>query len=87
VDFNRPKLAPLWGAWEPTLLGLAALGVIVLLLVSWILLATFYSFVVRLLGFFKDRDLNWRSSWQLASAALMPGAIAPDSRHLLLRAW
>jgi len=74
-EFNRPKLTPWWEAWEPIFLGLAAALVIGGLFLSWALLATIYCWVVRLLGFFKDRDLNWRSSWRLASAALMPGAL------------
>jgi hypothetical protein len=75
VEFNRPKLTPWWEAWEPIFLGLTAVFVIAGLFFSWALLATIYCGVVRLLGFFKDRDLNWRSSWRLASAALMPGAL------------
>ncbi len=75
VEFNRQGLEPGWKTWEPILLGLAALLVIVLLLLSWAALATIYCWVVRLLGFFKDRDLNWARSWRLASAALMPGSV------------
>src|SRR5205823_14446455 len=75
LDFNRPKLAPLWEAWEPILLGLTALSVVLALLLNWALLATLYCGLVRLLGFFKDRNLNWRSSWRLASAALLPGGL------------
>jgi len=75
IEFNRQGLAPRWEAWEPILLGLAALLVTVLLLLSWATLATIYCWIVRLLGFFKDRDLNWARSWRLASAALMPGAV------------
>jgi hypothetical protein len=75
VEFSGAKLVPLWDAWEPILLVLAAISVFFLLFVSWTFLATLYCMVVRLLGFFKDRDLNWRSSWLLASATLMPGAL------------
>jgi len=75
VEFNRPKLEPWWNAWEPIFLGMAALAVILVLLLNWALQAAIYCGAVRLLGFFKDRDLNWRSSWRLASAALLPGAL------------
>ena len=75
VEFNRPRLAPWWEAWEPILLGLAGLLVVAVQLVSWALLATFYCGLVRVLGFFKDRDLNWGRSWRLASAALLPGTL------------
>ena len=75
LEFNRPRLAPLWEAWEPSLLSLAGLLVLVSLLASWAVLATAYCGVVRLLGFYKDRALTWRGSWLLASAALLPGAL------------
>ncbi len=75
VEFNRASLAPKWEAWESILLALVCLVVVMSSFLSWALLATFYCGVVRLLGFFKDRDLTWGRSWRLASAALMPGAL------------
>ena len=45
------------------------------LLVSWWILATIYFLPVWLLGFFANRDLNFRQSWRLAGAALLPGAL------------
>jgi len=74
-ELNRVRLGPWWEAWEPILLGIAGLVAIVILFLNWAFLATIYCAFVRLLGFFKDRDLNWASSWRLASAALMPGAL------------
>jgi hypothetical protein len=75
IEFNRPNLAPRWEAWESLLLSLTALFIIFALLLAWAFLATAYCGLVRLLGFFKDRDLNWARSWRLSSAALMPGAL------------
>ena len=75
VQFNRPELEPWWGAWEPIILGLVFLAVTASLLLSWGLLATLYFGFVRLMAFFKDRELSWAGSWRLASAALMPGAV------------
>ena len=75
VQFNRPELEPWWGAWEPIILGLVFIAVVAILLLSWAILATFYFGFVRLLAFFKDRNLTWSGSWRLAAAALMPGAI------------
>ena len=42
---------------------------------SWAALATIYFLVVWLVGFFANRELNFRASWKLAGAALMPGAL------------
>ena len=73
--FNRTDLEPLWDAWKPDLLAIATGAVIVGLMLSWAVLATVYFFPVWLICFFADRDLNFRQSWRLAGAALMPGAL------------
>jgi hypothetical protein len=75
VQFNRPELQSWWGAWEPLLLGGAALLVVLWLFVSWAALATVYAPVVLVWSYFKDRRCGLPGSWRLASAALMPGAL------------
>lgn len=75
LPFNRTDLEPLWGAWKAVVLFLAAVVVAVGLLASWWLLAAVYILPVWLLGYFVNRDLNFRRSWQLANAALLPGAL------------
>lgn len=73
--FNQTDLKPLWGAWSPEILVLAALAVFFGLLLAWALLAAVYFLPVWLVCFFTGRDLNFRASWRLAGAALMPGAL------------
>jgi len=73
--FDRTDLEPLWNAWKPDILGIAAGVVIVGLMLFWSVLATVYFLLVWLICFFADRDLNFRESWRLAGAALMPGAL------------
>ena len=75
IAFNRTELEPLWGAWMSTLLFLAAVATALGLLASWWLLATLYFLPVWLLGYFVNRDLNFRRSWKLSGAALLPGAL------------
>jgi hypothetical protein len=75
ISFNRTELEPLWGAWASTFLFAAAALTAVTLLASWWLLATLYFLPVWLLGFFVNRDLNFRRSWKLSGAALLPGAL------------
>jgi len=72
---NQTDARPAWGAWAPDILGLAAIGVFFGLLAVWALLATVYFMPVWLVCLFSNRDLNFRASWKLASAALMPGAL------------
>jgi hypothetical protein len=75
VAFNRTDLEPLWGAWKPHILVIAAAAVVVGLTLWWAALATLYFLPVRLVCFFADRDLDLRQSWRLAAAALMPGEL------------
>ncbi|MEI9863575.1 MAG: hypothetical protein WDN00_03270 [Limisphaerales bacterium] len=75
IAFNRKELEPLWGAWASTLLFGTAVATAIGLLASWWLLATLYFLPVWLLGFFVNRDLNFRRSWKLSGAALLPGGL------------
>ncbi|MDB6068621.1 MAG: hypothetical protein JWR26_4829 [Pedosphaera sp.] len=75
IAFNRTELDPWWGAWEPGILAGAAGITFLVLMLSWTVLATLYCIPVRLVTFYENRDLNWRQSWRLAGAALMPGAL------------
>jgi hypothetical protein len=73
--FDRPDVQPAWGAWSPDFLGAAAVGTFFGLLLIWWLLTTLYFLPVWLIGFFTDRDLNFRAAWKMTSATLMPGAL------------
>ena len=81
--FNRTELEPLWGAWSAEILFFAALTVTAGLLLSWWILATLYFLPVWLLGFFTDRNLNFRECWKLSGAALLPGALLMAAGVLL----
>jgi hypothetical protein len=72
---NQRDAQPVWGAWAPDLLALAAIGTFLGLLLAWLVLATVYAVPVWIICFFFNRDLNLRASWKLAGAALMPGAL------------
>lgn len=74
-EFNRRQLEPKWGAWRPMLVA-GIFGVVLAgLMLNWTVLATIYFFPVWTIGFFLNRELNFRASWRLAGAALMPGAL------------
>lgn len=75
IAFNRTDLEPLWGAWEPEWLAITPLAVVAGLILSWALLATVYFLPAWLIGFLANCDLNFRGSWNLAGAALLPGAL------------
>jgi hypothetical protein len=75
VAANVTDARPAWRAWAPDILGLAAIGTFLGLLLVWALLATVYFLPVWLICLFGNRDLNFRASWKLAGAALMPGAL------------
>lgn len=75
ITANRTELKPLWGAWRPPILALTIIGVIVYLMMNWFFLATLYAGPIWLLGFYLNRDLDWRRSWRFCGAALLPGAL------------
>lgn len=75
IAFNRTELEPLWGAWEPEWLAITVLSVVAGLMLSWALLATICFLPAWLIGFLTSRRLNFRSSWKLSGAALLPGAL------------
>lgn len=75
IAFNRSELEPWWGAWGPPFLFLAVCAAVSWLLIIWSILAVLYAGPAWLIGFFANRDLNLKSSWRLASASLLPGAL------------
>jgi hypothetical protein len=83
APFNRTELEPLWGAWTAEILFIAAVATIITLLSSWWLLATIYFLPVWICGLFTNRDLDFRASWKLSGAALMPGALLMAAGVLL----
>jgi hypothetical protein len=83
ISFNRTDLEPLWGAWRAEILFIAAAATAIGVLASWWLLATIYFLPVWILGYFVNRDLNFRRSWKLSGAALLPGALLMAAGILL----
>jgi hypothetical protein len=75
ILFNRTDLMPLWGAWKAEILLLAAVVTMIGLLLSWAVLATVYFLPIWASGYLTNRDLDWRASWKLSGAAMMPGAL------------
>ena len=88
-DQSRLSTAPIWNRFgtpgKLDILGIATGAVIVGLMLAWAVLATVYFLPVWLIGFFADRDLNFRQSWRLAGAALMPGALLLTAAIAALR--
>jgi hypothetical protein len=74
-EFNRNKLEPWWGAWQPWIAAIVAGCTVVGLLLTWSALAVLYCVPVRIISFLENRDLNWMQSWQLAAAAMLPAAL------------
>jgi len=75
APFNRTELEPWWGAWEPEWLAITLLAGVAGLMLVWAFLATVYFLPARLIGFLVNRALDFRSSWKLSGAALLPGAL------------
>ena len=75
IAVNQPEAEPVWGAWAPNILAVAAVGTFFGMLVLWAALACIYCLPVWLICFFANRDLSLAATWRLAGAALMPGAL------------
>ncbi|MEY4387044.1 MAG: hypothetical protein RLY20_2327 [Verrucomicrobiota bacterium] len=89
IALNRSELEPWWAAREPFLILIAMAGVVVWLMMLWPVLGVIYSAPVWLVGFFSNRALDWRASWRLGCAVLMPGALLMSASIVLygLRAF
>jgi hypothetical protein len=75
ISLGHSELEPWWGSREPFLILLAMAGVVVWLMLVWPLLGLLYSVPVWLVGFFSNRALDWRGSWRVGCATLLPGAL------------
>jgi hypothetical protein len=74
IEFNRVELEPRWGAWEPFILGAAAVGTFLLSVGFWIVMGFLYAFVPWVLAWSKKRDLSFMGSWWMCAAASVPGS-------------
>jgi hypothetical protein len=74
-NLARSNLEPWWSAWQPVLLPAAGVATVLLLLLTWAMLALVYMAPAKFIAWFVDRYLSWGGAWRLASAALLPGAI------------
>src|SRR5437899_716920 len=73
IEFNRTELEPRWAAWEPILMGAAAVAALLGLLVIWAALSFVYSIVAWIIAKIRKRLLSWPGSWAMCAAAIMPG--------------
>ena len=78
LSFNHPELKPWWGAWRPAVLAVIAALVVAALLAMWWMLSAVYAFPVRLIAFYADGQITSKGAWQLAGAAVLPGALFMD---------
>jgi hypothetical protein len=75
IAFSREELEPRWGAWAPELLAGSIVVVCSLLVLVWMGLGFLFAGPAWMIGFFANRELNWRDARRLCGAALMPGSL------------
>ena len=63
------------GGLVAIVLAAAFAATFILLQVSWLLLGTLQSVVVRLLAFYLDRRVNFMGAWRVGYASVFPGAL------------
>lgn len=75
ILLGRSSSEPWWGARQPIILAICGALTFVGVWLSWSILALIYAPITKLIAYFEDRQLSWRESWRLASAAQMMGAL------------
>ncbi|MBL9134446.1 MAG: hypothetical protein JNK85_01195 [Verrucomicrobiales bacterium] len=75
ASVDRVEMSGLWSAWKAPILLTFGLATTIGVLMTWVLLATVYSPVLRLVSGFLNRDVGLGDCWKLAAAALLPGAL------------
>jgi hypothetical protein len=75
LTLDRLETQAWWGAWRGFLLLGAGAATVAGLFASWCVIALVYSFPVRTIAFYADRQVSGWGSWKVASAALLPGTV------------
>lgn len=75
IPFNRPRLQPWFGAWEPALLVVAGGSALIALLLAWWLAAAGWMLPLWMVAFFLDRDLGICGAAKCAAVAMAPGGL------------
>ena len=83
ILLGRSVSEPWWSARQPVILTICGALTVVGLLLTWTLLSLFYAPIAKLTAYLTDRELSWRGSWRLASAAQMMGALLMSFAILL----
>ena len=73
IEFNRTDLEPGWGAWEPVVTVIAALGTFLGLLIIWFALGSLYCLAPWIVARVHKRHLTLAGSWRMCSASVVPG--------------
>lgn len=76
IAFNRPVLAPWWGAWRAPILAMGVIGSALGTLLLWWLAATAFCPAALLIAFFANRRATTFEAWRLCLAATMPTGAA-----------
>jgi hypothetical protein len=74
IILGRSSAEPWWGARQPVILAICGVITAIGVWFAWVILAIIYMPVAKLIAYFADRQLSWRESWRLVSAAQMTGA-------------
>jgi len=75
IEFNRTDLEPGWGAWQPIITALVAIGGFLTQVFVGFALGFFYSPVPWIAALIKKRELTWLGSWRMCSAGTIPGTL------------
>lgn len=75
MDFNRKELVSGWGAWKPFVVAATGISILLVLFLTWWLLACVYGPLLWLLARARKKTVTLRGAHRASTAALMPGAL------------
>lgn len=72
---GRTESGAWWRAWSPALLAALACGHVLFLVATWWVLTILYTWAIRALAFYLDREIDFGGAARVAQASLVPGAL------------
>jgi hypothetical protein len=75
IPLGRNVVWPLWGAWKGPMLAAFCAGSLLLLILSWFVLALLYAPIVLALAGLARRELTFGPAWKMGVAAQWPASL------------
>lgn len=75
ISIGRSTAEPWWGARRPVIFGIIGVTTFVSIWLVWLILASFYAVVPKLIAVYAERELSLGGSWKLCCVAQLFAAL------------